>query len=125
MFEQDLGEHLYLAYRRPKRQWRTDTGKPVRSFRGTIRFLKWRKKGKGKGFLWDYDDTLTYLIGEGKGHRQHTSGKGCGRRKKPQDIQGNFMRCRNCSSDEDFVKNCLNKGQGRGNSSSGGPPFSG
>ena len=118
MTESQAAEHIFLMYRRARRAWRRFTGKPVRRFRRSVKFMKRYRKGKGKGFFWTHDDTMAYLNRNGKGHRSHTSGKGHGRRKNPKDRQGNTLKCHNCGSEEHFARNCP-KGGGKGSGSGG------
>ena len=119
--EAEIGERLFMAYRRARRQWRRYTGKPVRRFRRTIKHMKKWRKGRGKGFFWTGQDTEAYLNHKGKGHRKHTSGKGHGRKGNPKDKHGNKMLCKGCDSDQHFIKDCPNpwkqqKGGGKGGS---------
>ena len=126
MSRSEAAAHVFLQYRRAKRTWRRYTGKPVRRFRKTIKKIKGHRKGRGKGFFWTHDDTLTYLKGKGKGQRKNTTGKGHGRRGNPEDKDGNIMRCSICNSTEHFRANCPqgNSG-GKGGSSGSSSSFAG
>jgi hypothetical protein len=136
MTERQAAEHIYLGYRAAKKAWRLFTGKPVRHFRRNLKRVRGSREskggqGKGFGFYWTRDDTLTYLKGKGKGNRAYTSGKGFGRRTNPKDRQSNATRCRVCNSEEHFAARCPQyKGQGKGKPSSSSnlgisPTFSG
>ena len=119
----DASQHVYMMYRRAKRQWRRYTGRPTRRFRrffkGHIkkkypqRRSKGRGKGKGSGMFFTKDDVYAYLKGKGKHVKAHTSGKGHGRSQNPKDKDGNLMTCRRCGSTEHFEKNC-HQGKGGG-----------
>ena len=70
--EAEAAGHIYLQHRHSKRVWRSFTGKTSSEIQKSLQV-----SGKGKGyggFFWTYDEASVFLKGQGKGHRQNSSG---------------------------------------------------
>ena len=122
-------ELAYFRYRRAKRMWRQQTGRPTRRFRRAYRIFKHDKykryeNGQGRRYKPTFNryyhqqlsqaspaeqsEFLAFLASKGKGGRKG-SGKGFGRRGNPKDKNGNVMTCRICGSTEHFQAKCPNR----------------
>ena len=118
----ELGPQVFFQHRRWKKAWRRFRSKPVRRFRRTMKkhFRKHRNftssHGKrSRGMFLTQEEVQAYVS---KHARSQSSGKGFGRRGNPKGKDGKPLTCSGCGSTEHFVKNCPNKGKGKG----GGPP---
>ena len=124
----EVGRLIFYQHRRFKKAWRRFRQKPVRRFRRTMKkhFRKHRRYsharsgrfGAGRGSFLSREEVQAYVS---KHARTQSSGKGFGRKGNPKGKDGQTLTCLGCGSTEHFIKNCPNKGHGKG-SGGGGPP---
>ena len=135
-----VAQHLFWAYERAKRAWRSYMQKPVRRVR---RFLRRKGKGTGKGqakygkgkgsvphYLASLDGHQAEQLfaafrrkGKGKGNiskgkgqgqaalmSNSSTGKGRGRKTNPRGPDGRIMECHGCGATDHLIANCPNRG---------------